>query len=302
MQLCGPSEAVRHVHGVRRYAWSDVLALAAAVEAASEHPLATAVLATANNRGLHVVAGTSARALPAAGVRATVDGHTVFVGRPQHAAPARLEEQRTALEQAGKTTAMVAVNGQAIGTLAIADQLRPDAVGTVRSLHQMGISRVVMLSGDNTLTARAVARTAGIDDCRAELLPEHKATAIAQLRHDLGEVAMVGDGINDAPALATADIGIAMGTASTDVALETADVALMADQLAKLPQAIALARRTRTVIRQNITLSLAAIALLVSAALTGQRSLTTGLLLNEGSALLIIANGLRLLRRHPGSV
>jgi len=221
MQLCGPSEAVRHVHGVRRYAWSDVLALAAAVEAASEHPLATAVLATANNRGLHVVAGTSARALPAAGVRATVDGHTVFVGRPQHAAPARLEEQRTALEQAGKTTAMVAVNGQAIGTLAIADQLRPDAVGTVRSLHQMGISRVVMLSGDNTLTARAVARTAGIDDCRAELLPEHKATAIAQLRHDLGEVAIVGDGINDAPALATADIGIAMGTASTDVALET---------------------------------------------------------------------------------
>ncbi len=166
------------------------------------------------------------------------------------------------------------------------------------SLSRLGIDPTVMLTGDNAATAAAIANAAGIVVWRAGLLPEEKTAAVAALHAQSGTVAMVGDGINDAPALATADVGIAMGAAGTDVALETADIALMGDQLTKLPAAIRLARRATTVIRQNVALSLAAIAALDAAAITGHISLAAGLLLNEGSALLIIANGLRLLRRR----
>jgi len=170
----------------------------------------------------------------------------------------------------------------------------------VTALGRLGIGRVVMLTGDNPATAAAIAKAAGIGEWRAGLLPAGKTIAVEGLRGQAGPVAMAGDGINDAPALATADVGIAMGAAGTDVASETADIALMADQLAKLPAAIVLARQAAQVIRQNIGLSLAAIAALDAAALTGHMSLAAGLLLNEGSAVVIIANGLRLLRR-PGA-
>ncbi len=165
-------------------------------------------------------------------------------------------------------------------------------------LHTLGM-RVAILSGDHEHVASAIARQVGIDDRRGGLLPEDKTSAVEGLRHAYGPVAMVGDGVNDAPALASADIGVAMGAAGTDVALETADLALMADDLQKLPQAVRLARRALGNIRQNIALSLVTVAVLVAAALAGRLSLTLGLLLNEGTALLIIANGLRL-RRHPG--
>jgi Cd2+/Zn2+-exporting ATPase len=161
----------------------------------------------------------------------------------------------------------------------------------------LGIASIVLLTGDNPATAAAIAHAAGITQWRAGLLPGHKTAAITELREQHGPVAITGDGINDAPALAAADAGIAMGTAGTGIALETADIALMADDLARLPAAITLADRAAAIIRQNITLSLAAIAALDTAALTRHITLAGGLLLNEGSAQLIIASGLRLLRR-----
>jgi Cd2+/Zn2+-exporting ATPase len=278
----------------------ELLRHAAAVEAASHHPLADAVTAAANYRGLTILTASEAQAIPGRGVRASIEGHDVFVGRP--ATASGVDEQLAALERAGKTTALVTINGQAHGILALADQLRPDAATTVAALGQLGIDRLVLLTGDNPRTAQAIATNLGIDDYRAGLLPQDKTTAVTDLRAQHRRVAMVGDGINDAPALATADVGIAMGAAGSDIALETADVALMADDLTKLPDAIALARRARTVIRRNIALSLATVALLVTTALTGQLTLATGLILNEGAALVIIANGLRLLRHKPPAI
>ena len=210
-----------------------VLALAAAVEAASEHPLAAAVLAAAAERGLPLAPATSTRAQPGTGVHATVDGHQVFVGRPDAAItrPPSFSSQLAALQQAGKTAVLVTVDDRPAALLGIADQLRPEAAATVTALRALGVSNIVMLTGDNPATAAAIARAAGITQWRAGLLPEHKTTAIAALREPAEAVAMVGDGINDAPALATADVGIAMGAAGTDVALETADIALMVDDL-----------------------------------------------------------------------
>jgi Cd2+/Zn2+-exporting ATPase len=275
-----------------------VLALAAAVEAASEHPLAAAVVAAATERGLDVSPAAGAQATPGTGMRGTADGHLVFAGRPDASVlrgPAR--EQLAGLQEAGKTVVLVSIDGRPAALLGIADQLRPDAAAAVAALGRLGISRVVMLTGDNPATAAAIASAAGITEWRAGLLPEDKTTEVAALREAAGPVAMAGDGINDAPALATADAGIAMGAAAADIALETADIALMGGQLAALPAAITLARNTARIIAQNITLSLAAIAALDAAALTGHMSLAAGLLLNEGSAIVIIANGLRLLRR-----
>ncbi len=276
-----------------------VLGLAAAAEAASEHPLTAAIVAAATRRGLAVTPAADARATPGVGVHGTVGGRQVSVGRPPAAGslPGPAGQQLAALQDDGKTAVLVTVDGRPAGLAGIADQLRPEAADTVTSLRRLGISRVVMLTGDNPATAAAIAKAAGISDWRAGLLPEDKTAAVAALRGHGRPVAMVGDGINDAPALATADVGIAMGAAGTDVALETADIALMAGQLARLPAAITLARKAASIIRQNIALSLAAITALDTAALTGHMSLAAGLLLNEGSAVLIIANGLRLLRR-----
>jgi len=293
------------VHPLDASSAEEILVLAAAVEAASEHPLAGAILAGARECGRTWPQGSDLRALPGVGVEATVRGRRLFVGRPDgRVALDEADCQRLAqLEAQGKTAVVLADAdaGRALGVLAVADELRPNAANAIAAVHQLGIGRVVMLTGDNQRTAQAIAAQAGLDDWRAGLLPEDKTAAVTDLRRAHGATAMVGDGVNDAPALATADVGIAMGAAGTDVALETADVALMADDLAKLPQAIRLARRALVNIRQNIALSLATIAVLVAAALAGGLSLTSGLLLNEGTALLIIANGLRLLRSPLGT-
>ena len=284
------------------HAPAQVLRLAAAVEAASEHPLAAATVTAATDQGLVVTPAQGAQAIPGTGISATADGRQVSVGRPPDSdgLPAEARQPLAALHRDGKTTVLVSIDAQPAGLLGFADQLRPDAPRTVTALASLGITRIIMLTGDNPATAAAIAKAAGITEWQAGLLPEQKTAAIAALRDQGTEVAMVGDGINDAPALATASTGIAMGAAGTDVALETADIALMADQLSKLPAAITLARNAAAVIRQNIALSLGAITALDAAALTGHMSLAVGLLLNEGSALLIIANGLRLLRRPAG--
>jgi Cd2+/Zn2+-exporting ATPase len=276
---------------------AELLRLAASVEAGSEHPLAAAIVGAAEAQAIGLLPADDLRAHPGVGVEATVDGRRLFIGRldddGNSAARSRLEE----LEAAGKTAVLVAgADRRALGLLAVADELRPEAAAAVASLHELGIERVLMLTGDNERVAAAIARQVGIDDWRADLLPEDKTAAIESLRREDGAIVMLGDGVNDAPALAVAEIGIAMGAAGSDVALETADVALMADDLTRLPAAIRLARRALANIRQNIVMSLTTIAALVPAALLGHLSLTTGLLFNEGTALLIIANGLRLLR------
>lgn len=275
----------------------ELLGLAASVEAVSEHPLAEAIVRAADDRHLTYELGRDLRAFPGVGVEATVDGRRLFLGRASGNHPSAVRERVASLEAEGNTAVVLAEGERPLGVLAIADELRDEASAVIASVRELHIDHVLMLTGDNDRVAEAVARGAGIDDWRAGLLPEDKTEAVRGLQATYGPIAMVGDGVNDAPALATAGVGIAMGAAGTDVALETADVALMADDLAKLPLALRLARRALANIRQNVALSLAAIALLIPAALAGWLSLTSGLLLNEGTALLIIANGLRLLRR-----
>jgi Cd2+/Zn2+-exporting ATPase len=278
----------------------ELLRLAASVEGPSGHPLAGAILTAARRRGLRWQPAREAAALPGRGVRGIVDGHAVYLGKPGgHGLRADAAAQAGGLEDEAKTVVVLAVDGRPAALLAVADQMRPEAPGTVAALHRAGIRPVLMLTGDNDRVAAAIAARSGLDGWRAGLLPHDKTDAVASLRSEQGAIAMVGDGVNDAPALATADIGIAMGAIGTDVALETADIALMADDLAKLPQAVALSRRARSVIRQNIAMSVAAVAILVAAALAGWLSLTAGLLLNEGTALVIIANALRLARPSP---
>jgi Cd2+/Zn2+-exporting ATPase len=278
----------------------EVLGLAAQVEAASEHPLADAVLRAAATRGLPTTPAADLRAIHGVGVQATVSGQRVFVGRPDpanaQAGTDGLDERIARLEEAGKTTMLVTVDSRPVGLLAVADRLRDQAPAAMASLRQVGVDRLVMLTGDNQRVAAAIAGHVGVDEWRAGLLPQDKTAAVTSLRADYGRIAMVGDGVNDAPALATADIGIAMGAAGSDVALETADIALMTDDLGKVTEAIRLSRHALVNIRQNIIMSLATVAVLVTAALTGWLSLTTGLLLNEATALLIIGNGLRLSR------
>jgi Zn2+/Cd2+-exporting ATPase len=281
------------------WAEQDVLTVAAAVEGASEHPLAAAVIAAARDRSLPIKIGRDIQAMPGLGVQAVLpDGRAGYVGRPGTPTdlPDRLADCAGQLETAGNTVVAVVVDGQPAGLLAVADEVRPDARPAVAALAARGIEHVVMLTGDNARVAAAVATSAGIPHWRSGLLPADKTRAVESLAAERGVVGMVGDGVNDAPALATADVGIAMGAAGTDIALETADVALMADDLTRLPVAVDLARRTVRIVRQNIALSLATVAVLVTGAVAGQLSLTAGLLLNEGTALLIIANGLRLLR------
>ena len=281
---------------------NEALALAAAVESGSEHPVATAIVAGAHDRGLAVPAAQEARALPGAGMEAVVDGRALHVGRPAEAdrADSAVGAAVAQAEAEGCTAVVLREDGRPLAVVAVADQLRPDARSTVDELRALGVERVLMLTGDNATVARSTAHALGLDDYRAELLPEDKSRAVRALREKYGVIAMVGDGINDAPALTDADLAVAMGAAGTDVALETADVALMSDELDRLPAAIRLSRRARNNIRINIALSMTVVAVLIVAALAGWMSLTTGLLLNEGSAAMIILNGLRMLRPGRG--
>ena len=188
-----------------------------------------------------------------------------------------------------------ALSGQVVGALAVADTLRPGVREVMAQLAQAGISQTIMLTGDNARAAAAIARQAGLQDVRADLMPEDKLAALKGLLQQYGMVGMVGDGVNDAPALAHATVGIAMGGAGTDVALETADVALMADDLGKLPFAVGLGRATRAIIIQNLAIALGVIGLLIVTSLTGIVSIGIAIIFHEGSTLVVVANALRLL-------
>jgi Cd2+/Zn2+-exporting ATPase len=203
--------------------------------------------------------------------------------------------QANSFQQAGKTLMWVAVDQTPIGLIALADTLRSEAAATLKALQQAGVARTIMLTGDNEQTASAIAAEIGLTEFRADLMPEDKLTVIRDLVKEYGQVAMLGDGVNDAPALANATVGIAMGGAGTDVALETADVALMGDDLSKLPYAVGLGRATRAIIMQNLVIAFGVIAFLVTTSLTGMVSITAAIIFHEGSTLLVVANALRLL-------
>ena len=278
--------------------WTEerVLEVAAALEARSEHPLARAILAAVPAVPA-VTPATDVEAVPGAGLTGTFDGRRVRLGRPGWVEAGSLAGEVERMQQAGATAVLIEEDGQLLGAVAVRDELRAEAAEVVAQLRRDGY-HVAMLTGDNTLTANALGREVGIDEVHADLRPEDKAALVDQLR-DQRRTAMVGDGVNDAPALATADLGIAMGAMGTDVAIETADVALMGEDLRHLPQAFAHARRARRIMLQNVGLSLAIIAVLMPLALFGVLGLAAVVLVHEVAEVFVIANGVRAGRTQP---
>lgn len=288
---------------------SEVLFWAAAAEAGSEHPLARPILAAAAAEGVGAPAlADDTESVPGKGIVAHTRGRRVLVGNT-----ALLEQLEvvdlvgaaaaaTKLTAGGRTAMIVAVDDDVLGVITVADEIRPDAAEMVQKLHASGIDRVIMLTGDAPLVAEAVARATGVDEVRASLLPEDKLAFVEELQRQGHVVAMVGDGVNDAPALALADIGVAMGAAGSAVAVETADIALMSDNLLLLPEAIRLARRTVWTMRQNISIALVTVVLLLAGVVLGGVTMSLGMLVHEVSVLVVIANAMRLLRRRGGRV
>ena len=279
---------------------ATVLRLAASVERHSEHPIGHALVEAARQQHLELSEPEAVQAVPGRGVRGLVGGQPVTVGNPDLFAesgvtlPPALAAIVHRFQAEGKTV-MAVVAGEPLGAIAVADTPRPTAARVIQRLRRLGIRRIVMLTGDNRVVAEALGRQLGIDEVQAELLPQEKQQVVAELVRREGQVAMVGDGVNDAPALATATVGVAMGAAGTDVALETADVVLMADDLDKLAYVIELSRRTRRVVIQNLTFALAVIVLLVLSTFGGIMTLPVGVFGHEGSTVLVLLNSLRLL-------
>jgi cation-transporting ATPase G len=271
-----------------------VLDVAAALEARSEHPLAAAILAAAQGP---VQPADDVQAVTGAGLTGARDGRRLRLGRPGWLDPGPLAGQVAAMQAAGATAVLIEDNDQIIGAVAVRDELRPEAAHVVAQLRRGGY-QVAMLTGDNQATAHALAKQVGIEVVHADLRPEDKAALIGQMRQR-SSTAMVGDGVNDAPALATADLGIAMGAMGTDVAIETADVALMGEDLRHLTQALAHARRARRIMLQNVGLSLALITVLIPLALTGVLGLAAVVAVHELAEIVVIANGVRAGRTKP---
>jgi len=283
---------------------SELLRIAAAVESVSSHPLAGAIVAAAQNEQLTFPPVTQAEQIPASGVRAVVEGRIVTVGKASllpHDVEGvdRLNEALARLNAEGKTTVVIGIDGTIAGVIALADLPRTNARAAIDRLRAAGIRHTIMLTGDNSPAAGAIAKQVGIDAFHAQLLPEDKVTLVRELSEKYGGVAMIGDGVNDAPAMAAATVGIAMGGAGTDVALETADIALMADDLNKLPDAIGLSRFSRKIITQNLAIALGVIGVLAPLSALGFTYLGIAVLFHEGSTVIVVLNSLRLLFYRP---
>jgi Cd2+/Zn2+-exporting ATPase len=282
----------------------ELLGVALAVEEHSDHPLAAAVVAGAREKlgAQHQALKADAlESITGRGVKAKVGGQAVHVGKATlfteidgPRMPQSLVDRNERLVADGRTTMVVRSGERYLGVLGLMDTPRPVASAVMKQLQALGIRQLVMISGDNQKVADSVARSVGLTEARGDLMPEDKVTAIKELRAKAGKVAMVGDGVNDAPAMANATVGIAMGAAGSDVALETADVALMADDLAQLPFAVGLSRRTSRIIKQNLWVSLGVVAVLIPATIFGL-NIGTAVIFHEGSTLLVVLNALRLL-------
>lgn len=295
---------VTDVVAIQSSSWNeaDLLSLAAGAESRSAHPLAQAVVRSAQTQGLPVSAMDDVESLTGRGLRAVSNGKTIWIGNQKLMNEAGVTLSAESISRAeslqgqGKTLMWIAVDKTLSGLIALADTLRHEAAPTMTALKRSGVAHTIMLTGDNARSASAIASEIGLTEFRADLMPEDKLTIIRDLVKEYGQVAMIGDGVNDAPALANATVGIAMGGAGTDVALETADVALMGDDLSKLPFAVGLGRATRAIIIQNLFISLGVIALLIITSLTGIISIGIAVVFHEGSTLVVVANALRLLR------
>jgi Zn2+/Cd2+-exporting ATPase len=280
----------------------DLLQVAAAIEHYSEHPIGAAIVQAAQHRGIQGVNVESVQAKAGQGIQGQLNQQFVLAGRGNFlesagiSLPVELVSQSQTLETSGCTVIWVARSQTVLGLIGVADTVRSNAAELIQQLKRLGIEKIIMLTGDNTRTAEQIAQSVGIDQVYAELLPEDKIHILKQLQRDYHSVAMVGDGINDAPALAQASVGIAMGVTGTDVALETADVVLMADRLDRLEHAIRLGRRTQTIVKQNIVFAIGFIVLLLAANFMGQINLPIGVIGHEGSTLVVTLSGLRLLR------
>ncbi len=284
---------------------AEVLERVAALEARSEHPLGRAIVEYAKQRGVGVVAADRFNVLQGRGATAIVRGKPCWIGSHRYLEERGLEEtvvheELNRLAAAGSTVVVAGTDEHVCGFIALADAPRPGAVEVLQELRRLGIRHLVMLTGDNRPTGEAVGRAVGMDEVRAELLPADKVAAIEDLTGKFGSVVMVGDGVNDAPAMARATFGIAMGAAGTDAAIETADVALMSDDLSRIPWLIRHSRRTVRIVQQNIGFALAVKALFVALTFVGAATLWSAIAADMGASLLVIFNGLRLLRAPPG--
>lgn len=278
----------------------EILSIAAGLEARSEHPIGRAILAKALDLRIDLPLSSAFQSLPGLGAEAVVGGEPALIGNhrlieERGLCNAEIHSRFESLAASGRTAVVVARTGRPMGIIALSDRTRESGRDTIELLRRQGVERLVMLTGDNQATADALAKDLGMDEAHAELLPQDKVAAVQKLRKEYGIVAMVGDGVNDAPALAAADVGIAMGAAGTDAALETADIALMADELLKIPYAIRLGRATLRNIQFNVTLSLALKAVFLALAVAGAATLWMAVLADMGASLLVIANGMRLL-------
>jgi Zn2+/Cd2+-exporting ATPase len=281
----------------------EVLELAAAIEARSEHPLAKAVSRAATARGIEPIPADDYQAMPGKGATANIDGRLIWLGshlllEARGQETPEMHQQLEDLERDGSSVIVLGKNEHVCGFLALSDEVRQEALPAIEQLRQAGIEHIVMLTGDNRGTAESVGRALAVDEVRAELLPEDKVTAIEDLVRRYERVAMVGDGVNDAPAMARAGLAIAMGAAGTDAALETADIALMGDDLRHIPWLMRHSRRTVAIIRQNIFAALGIKVLFVLLTLAGHASLWAAIAADTGMSLVVVFNALRLLR--PG--
>ncbi|MFP4296397.1 MAG: heavy metal translocating P-type ATPase [Spirulinaceae cyanobacterium] len=292
------------VHTMATASSSDyLLQIAAALESLSEHPIGEAIVEAARQQNLSWTEAVNAQAQAGQGIVGEIDeqiavvGKAMFVQTQVSDIPKNLVNQSQQWEAEGKTVVWVGYNRKVLGILAVADTVRPTAANAIARLKRLGIEQIVMLTGDNSRTAHSIAQEIGVDRIYAELLPEDKVDAIRQLQRQYQTVAMVGDGINDAPALAQASVGIAMGAAGSDVALETADIVLMADRLERLESAIRLGRRAQGVVQQNIIFALSFVVILLIFNFAGNITLPLGVLGHEGSTIIVTLSGLRLLKR-----
>jgi Cd2+/Zn2+-exporting ATPase len=285
------------------YAREEILAFVAALEQRSEHHLASAALAEAHRADVSyaALAVSNVEALPGKGIKGEINGSVYYLGSPAFISEACGESTDALtfvadLSRQGKTSILLATAAKLLGVVAFRDGLRRHGASTMEEMRRSGIRHTVLLSGDAAWRVKEIAEELSIDEARGGLLPDEKVAAVTELKKKYGTVAMVGDGINDAPALAAASVGIAMGVAGTDVALESADVVLMSDNLSHIPYVLGLSHRTLRIIRQNIVLALGVKALFLALALTGNAGLWMAILADDGAALAVTLNALRILR------
>lgn len=299
---------VQGIDGIAPHTEADVLRIAAAVDAHSAHPLAAAVVRHAEERGVKYPRALDYQNRSGRGAQGVIDGHPYFVGNHRFThelgvCSEEIERRLAAIESRRQSVVVVGhrphddCKGEVLGIIGVGDAVRENATSAIRALHHAGVETVVMLSGDNQRTVDFIAKQVGIDEARGDLLPEQKVAAVKALREKYETVGMVGDGVNDAPAMATATVGIAMGVAGTDAAIETADIALMKDDLAKIADTVRLGRRTLGIIRFNIVFALSLKLVFLVMTLLGHASLWLAILADTGATLLVVANALRLLRQ-----